>query len=82
MLASIRKIGQNYHLDFHSGVALETIKAFLTLDREMYFQVVNIEKLRASVKHFTSDDLFIQYALDILEHKTGNVRKKIVRKIR
>lgn len=80
MLAQIKKIGQNYSLDFHSWVQLETIKALLALDSEMYLQVVNIEKLRAPVKHFTSDRLFIQYILDILENRWNRARRKIIRK--
>ncbi len=80
MLASVKKIGHNYSLEFHSWVTLERIKEFLALDREMYFQVVNIEKLRAPVKHFTSDILFIQYLLDILQKKWWTLWKKIVRR--
>jgi len=65
MLAHIKKIGKHYVLDFHSEVSYEMITSLLKRDYEMYMQVVNSERLRLEVKHFTSQKIFLQYLRDI-----------------
>ena len=79
-ISRIRKVGVYYTLDFHADTQLENLKHILQYDTKMYLQVVNSEKMRAEVKHFTSDVLFIQYLLDVLRGKKLQTRK-IVRKI-
>ncbi len=80
MIAQIKKVGKHYTLDFHSGVSFEMISTILKRDYEMYFQVVNSERLRAEIKHFTSPKIFIQYVLDILKSQYTKNWQKILRK--
>lgn len=67
-IASIKKNGQNYQLDFASPEwhELEILRAFLDLDREVRFTVTDPKRLRAPVKKFGSDLAFLQYLKQII----------------
>jgi transcription-repair coupling factor (superfamily II helicase) len=69
IISAIRKIGINYQIDFHDAVNVETLKSFLRLDSEIFFQVVNIKRLRSPTKHFPNDEKFLQYLLRMFEGK-------------
>ena len=79
-IARIRKLWKHYTLDFHADTKLETLKEILVHDTEMYLQVVSSEKMRAEIKYFTSDVLFIQYLLDVLQGRKTLWTKKVLRK--
>ena len=68
-ITRIRKVWKHYTLDFKGDTQLETLKQILKNDSDMYLQVIHSEKMRAETKHFTSDNLFIQYLLDVLRGK-------------
>ena len=77
-IESIKRIWLNYQLQFHKDTDLEDLKAFLLLDREVIFQVVDITKLRSPVKGFENDKKFIEYLTSLMQKnispKKGTIR--------
>ena len=78
-ILSIKKIGQNYQIDFEWGITLEEIKAFLFLDKEVQFQVVELSKLRSPTKGFENDEKFIKYVVAMLSKSISSETSKKIR---
>jgi len=76
-IISIKSLGQNYQLQFKKDIPLEELKAFLKLDREVRFAVVDIQRLRTPRKHFANDKKFLEYLMKILDNKVINRKIKI-----
>lgn len=79
-IQSIKKVGINYQIDFISDILLEDVKAFLALDKELLFQVVNISRLRTSVKGFENDIKFIKYLACVFTWNATNPKVRLVKK--
>jgi hypothetical protein len=46
---------------------MEELKEFLKLDKEVKFTVINIQRLRTSIKKFENEEKFLQYMLLIFD---------------
>lgn len=66
-IKSIKKVGNNYQIDFKENIDLELLKKFLRLDTEIKMNVVDIKRLRSPTKNFGNDKNFLQYLLDMFE---------------
>ena len=76
-IISIKKVWINYQIDFDKNIELEELKSFLKLDKEIKFNVVNINRLRSSNKNFENEKKFIQYLLQLFENKIFNKKIKL-----
>lgn len=68
-IISINRIWINYQIDFLENKNTSKIEKFLKLDKEIKFKIVNLKRLRSSIKDFTSEEKFIQYLLQIFSGK-------------
>jgi hypothetical protein len=59
---------------------VEELKKFLELDKEVLFAVININKIRTSIKNFENDKKFLQYILNLFENKIQNKKIKLISK--
>ncbi len=64
-ISSIKKVWINYQIDFSENISLEKLKEFLNLDKEVKFTIINVHKLRSSIKNFENDKSFLQYLLQL-----------------
>lgn len=78
-ITNVKKVWINYQIDFQKDIHIDELKKFLALDKEIKFQVVSIDKLRAAKKEFKDDADFMQYLLAMLEWK-GNMLKVKLKK--
>ena len=76
-IVSIKSLGQSYQVQFKKDIPLDELKAFLKLDREVIFSVVDIQRLRTPRKHFANDKKFLEYLMKILDNKVVNKKIKI-----
>jgi len=74
-IQSIKRVGINYQIDFKKGIALDELKAFLKLDTEVMFSVVDISRIRTPVKSFGNAEKFLEYLLDMLQKKVSKKKK-------
>lgn len=79
-ITSIKKVGINYQIDFDDWITVDELKSFLELDKEVLFAVVNINKVRTSIKNFENDKKFLQYMLSLFENKIHNKKIKLISK--
>lgn len=79
-ITSIKKVGINYQIDFDESITVDELKHFLELDKEVLFAVVNINKIRTSIKNFENDKKFLQYMLSLFENKIHNKKIKLISK--
>ncbi|MDD5213317.1 MAG: CarD family transcriptional regulator [Candidatus Gracilibacteria bacterium] len=73
----VKKLGINYQVEFIEGVSLDDLKNFLKLDTKVNFTVVSLDKLRTETKRFKGDLDFLHFMLEMLEEKSGEVKRKI-----
>jgi transcription-repair coupling factor (superfamily II helicase) len=64
-IISIKKLGINYQVEFHESITLDELKQFLLLDSDVKFEVNKLHRLRASVKKFKNDEMFLKYLKNI-----------------
>jgi hypothetical protein len=74
-ITQIKRVGIHYQIDFHNSLSLDDLKLFLKEDSEVAFQVIDILHVRASVKGFANEQIFLQYVLRVLRWDVGS--KKI-----
>jgi len=79
-ITSIKKVWINYQIDFDDTIKVDELKSFLELDKEVLFAVVNINKIRTSIKNFENDEKFLQYILNLFENKIFNKKIKLISK--
>ncbi len=79
-ITSIKKVGINYQIDFDENIKVEELKNFLELDKEVLFAVININKIRTSIKNFENDKKLLQYLLNLFENKIFNKKIKLISK--
>lgn len=79
-ITHIKKLWINYQIDFHETTTLDELKAFLSLDNEVKFHVVDVTRIRCETKGFANDQLFIQYLLQLMQGSIWNKRIKLVKK--
>ena len=65
-ITHIKRVGIHYQIDFDNSLSLDELKLFLREDSELSFQVIDIHHLRASVKGFANEQIFLQYVLRVL----------------
>lgn len=63
----IKKVWVNYQIDFNKNIKVDDLKNFLKLDKNTDFVVVDLYKIRISVKNFENDEKFLQYMLGLLK---------------
>lgn len=79
-ITSIKKVWINYQIDFDETITVDELKSFLELDKEVLFAVVNINKIRTSIKNFENDEKLLQYILNLFENKIYNKKIKLISK--
>ncbi len=79
-ITNIKKVWVNYQIDFAPEIKVDDLKKFLELDKDIKFVVVNIDKLRTSIKSFENDEKFLQYMLSLFDNKTSNKKIRLVSK--
>lgn len=77
-ITRIKKVWINYQIDFDKSISVEDLKQFLQLDKEVIFVVVDLYKIRTSVKNFTNDNFFLQYVLHLFEGKIKNKKINLI----
>ncbi len=80
-IESIKKVWINYQVGFNKWLKIDELKAFLVLDKDVKFTVIDLIKLRTSTKNFENDEKFLQYMLSFLENKLENKKIKLIKKI-
>ncbi|MDD3303140.1 MAG: helicase-related protein, partial [Candidatus Gracilibacteria bacterium] len=79
-ITHIKKVGINYQVEFDKNITVEELKNFLEIDKEVLFSVVNIDKIRISIKNFANDEKFLQYMLSLFGEKILNKKIKLISK--
>ena len=79
MISQIKKVWQNYQLDFASEKwkELEILRSFLDRDREVRFTVVDTKRLRSPLKKYSSDLWFMEYLTQIFSWKAASKKYKL-----
>jgi transcription-repair coupling factor len=76
-IISIRWVGINYQIEFSSNIRVEELKKFLELDKDVFFHIVSLDKIRTLKSNFLWDIHFLQYLLGIFlwnSQKVGKIR--------
>ncbi len=76
-ITHIKKSGNSYQIDFHEKTSLNIVKDFLKYDKKVYFIVVNAIKLRTPIKHFTNEEKFLEYLVNLLNKKVKNTKIRL-----
>ncbi len=71
-IKSIKRVLNNYQLDFIENLKIEQLKKFLDLDKEVKFSVIKVSRIRTPVKSFKNELDFAHYLLKIFDKKIGN----------
>ncbi|MDD3646391.1 MAG: CarD family transcriptional regulator [Candidatus Gracilibacteria bacterium] len=80
-IINIKKVGINYQIDFEENTTLEELKRFLDLDKEVRFTVINLNRLRSSIKSFANIEKFLKYLLQLFEGNIKNNKIKLKKKV-
>lgn len=70
-IKSIKKVLNNYQLDFRENLKIDELKKFLDLDIEVKFSVITVSRIRTSVKWFKNELDFVDYLLKVFDKKVG-----------
>jgi hypothetical protein len=68
-IKTIKKVWINYQIDFNDRITVEMLKSFLELDFDANFVVIWVNRIRASVRNYKTDEDFIDYLLRMFSWK-------------
>ena len=80
-ISLIKKVWINYQIDFDENISLDEHKEFLKLDKDVKFTIINVNRLRSSIKNFENEEKFLQYMLQLFDKKLWKKIIKLKRKI-
>ncbi len=76
-ITHIKRVGIHYQVEFKGNITVEELKKFLELDKQVFFHIVSLDKLRTLKSNFKNDRSFLDYLLWLFSYSWVEKKPKI-----